>query len=158
MIETERKFLVESDIFRQEAYESSRITQGFLNRDPERTVRLRIRDKKGYLTVKGKSSEDGLSRFEWEKEIPLKDARDLMGLCEPGLIEKTRYLVKAGNYILEVDEFYGDNRGLILAEVELPFLTETFPKPDWLGLEVTGDNRYYNSQLSKNPIKNWKEK
>lgn len=155
MIEIERKFLVVSDAFKELAFNQTRITQGFLNTDPLRTVRVRIRGNEAFLTVKGKSSEDGLSRFEWEKSIERTDANELMNLCEPGIIDKTRFLVKSGNHTFEVDEFYGENEGLIIAEIELESEVELFEKPDWLGEEVTGDTRYYNSSLSKTPYRQW---
>jgi adenylate cyclase len=155
MIEIERKFLVNSNDFKTEAFTQNRIAQGYLSSAPERTVRVRIKGNKGFLTIKGVSNESGLSRFEWEKEIPLEDAQKLLLLCEEGVIDKTRFEVKMGNHIFEVDEFYGKNEGLIMAEIELKSETESFEKPSWLGKEVTGDNRYYNSFLSKNPFKNW---
>lgn len=155
MTEIERKFLVTSSVFKDESFKQIRITQGFLNTDPERTVRIRLKDDEGILTVKGKSSENGLSRFEWEKEISKTEAEALLKLCEKGIIDKTRYKVKVDNHIFEVDEFYGENEGLIIAEVELNHENETFTKPNWLGREVTGITKYYNSQLSKNPFKNW---
>ncbi|MEZ4797062.1 MAG: CYTH domain-containing protein [Flavobacteriaceae bacterium] len=157
MIEIERKFLVKSHVFREEAIKKSRIIQGFLNRDPERTVRVRLKDDKGMLTVKGLSSNDGLSRFEWEKEISKNDAKALLEFCEKGVIDKLRYEVKIGSHIFEVDEFFGDNEGLIIAEVELQTEDETFTKPNWLGEEVTGQIKYYNSQLSKQPFNTWKK-
>jgi|TARA_Y100000588_G_C14119812_1_gene866807 CYTH domain-containing protein len=155
MQEIERKFLVVSEDFKNEAFKNSRIKQGFLNTDPERTVRLRIIGDKAFITIKGKSSKNGLSRFEWEKEIDIHEAEALFELCEPGIIEKTRYLVKAGDFVFEIDEFYGENEGLKVAEIELNKETDTFEKPQWLGREVTGEVKYYNSQLSKNPFKNW---
>ena len=155
MIEIERKFLVTSHVFREEAYQKSRIIQGFLNRDPERTVRVRLKDDKGMLTVKGLSSNDGLSRFEWEKEISKNDAKALLEFCENGVIDKVRHEIKVGNHIFEVDEFFGDNEGLVIVEVELQTEDETFTKPDWLGEEVTGQIKYYNSQLSKQPFNTW---
>lgn len=155
MTEIERKFLVVSDKYKDEAFRSTRIVQGFLNTHPERTVRIRIRGSKGYITVKGKSNETGTSRFEWEREIPPAEAETLLTLCEPGVIEKTRYEVKSGVHVVEVDEFTGDNKGLTLAEIELQSEKENYRKPDWLGKEVTGDKRYYNSYLSKNPFKTW---
>ena len=155
MTEIERKFLVKSEAFKDQAFNSYDIRQGFLNSAPERTVRIRLKNDKGFLTIKGKSSADGLSRFEWEKEIPKTDAEALLLLCENWIIDKTRYEVKVGNHTFEVDEFYGDNQGLIIAEVELNSKTDTFEKPDWLGEEVTGDIKYYNSNLSKLPFKNW---
>lgn len=155
MTEIERKFLVKSDAFKSDSYQNTRIVQGFLNTHPERTVRVRINGEQAFLTVKGKSSENGLSRFEWEKEIEVEDAENLLKLCEPGSIEKDRYLVEIGNNIFEVDEFHGQNQGLIIAEIELNAEEDTFSKPLWLGEEVTGDIRYYNSQLSKKPYLNW---
>jgi len=153
MIEIERKFKVVSEVFKAEAFQQNRIVQGYLCSDPERTVRIRI---KGNLTIKGKGNESGLSRLEWEKEITVSEAELLLTLCEKGVIEKTRYDVQCGNHIIEVDEFYGDNKGLIMAEIELKSETESFEKPYWLGEEVTNDERYYNAYLSKNPFKNWK--
>ncbi len=154
--EIERKFLVKDDSFKKQAFKSTRIVQGYLSSVPERTVRVRIKGDKGYLTVKGIGNESGASRFEWEIEIPKQDAENLLKICEPGVIDKTRYLVKAGQHTFEVDEFYGDNEGLVIAEVELESEDQAFEKPDWLGEEVTGDPRYYNSMLMKNPYKNWK--
>lgn len=155
MIEIERKFLVRSESFKKEAFAQNRIAQGYLSSVPERTVRVRIKENKGFLTIKGASNETGLSRFEWEKEIPVDVAAALLKLCEKGVIDKTRFEVKIGNHIFEVDEFYGENEGLIIAEVELKSETETFEKPVWLGKEVTNDIRYYNSYLSKNPFTHW---
>lgn len=155
MIEIERKFLVISNSYKTEAFKSSRITQGFLNTHKERTVRIRLKNNVGFITVKGASTKDGLSRFEWEKEITKDEAEALLKLCEPGVIDKTRYEIKAGNHVFEVDEFYGENDGLVIAEVELNTEKEAFFKPDWLGKEVTGDIKYYNSQLSKKPFKTW---
>ena len=157
MIEIERKFLVISEAFKAKAYKQYRIVQGFLNTDKERTVRVRIKGEHGFLTVKGKSSEDGLSRFEWEKEISKADAEALLQLCEKGVIDKIRYEVKVANHIFEVDEFFEDNEGLIIAEVELNSTDEKFIKPDWLGKEVTGQTQYYNSQLSKEPYNTWSQ-
>ena len=156
MVEIERKFLVNSDTFKKEVFKKTRICQGFLNTDKERTVRIRVKGKRGFITIKGLSSKNGLSRFEWEKEIPIDEANALLKLCEPTIIDKIRYEIKAGNHTFEVDEFFGDNEGLIIAEVELNSENEDFEKPDWLGKEVTGDIKYYNSQLSKQPYKNWK--
>lgn len=153
--EIERKFLVAGD-FRPFVRKAIRITQGYLSSAPERTVRVRIKGEKGFITIKGKASESGASRFEWEKEIPVDEVRELLKICEPGVIDKTRYLVDAGNHTFEVDEFYGDNEGLTIAEVELGSEGEAFEKPSWLGEEVTGDVKYYNSMLMKNPYKNWK--
>ncbi|SFZ90410.1 CYTH domain-containing protein [Flaviramulus basaltis] len=157
MIEIERKFLVISDIFKKEAFKKSRIIQGFLNSHKKRTVRVRLKDDIGFLTVKGKSSKDGLSRFEWEKEITKQEAEALLQLCESGIIDKIRYEVTIKNHIFEVDEFFGDNQGLVIAEVELEHEKDTFEKPNWLGEEVTGNIKYYNSQLSKKPFKSWEQ-
>ena len=155
MIEIERKFLVNSDAFKNDALRKNHIAQGYLNSTPERTVRVRIKGDIGYLTIKGKSNETGLSRFEWEKEIPLEEAKALLLLCEKGIIEKNRYEVPVGKHLFEVDEFFGENEGLLLAEVELQSESEFFEKPHWLGDEVTQDQRYYNSYLSKNPFTSW---
>ena len=155
MIEIERKFLVKTEDFKEESYEKYTIKQGFLNTSPERTVRVRIKGETAFITVKGKNNEAGLTRFEWEKEIDKQEAEELLKLCEPGMIDKTRYLVKVVDHIFEVDEFYGENEGLIVAEVELLNENEKIFKPEWLGLEVTGKPEYYNSQLSKNPFKSW---
>ncbi len=153
--EIERKFLVTGD-FRQDACDSFRLVQGYISTDPDRTVRVRIKGEQGFLTIKGRSSADGLSRYEWEKEIPLAEARELMALCGPEVIDKMRYLVPFGGHTYEVDEFYGSNQGLILAEIELGDEQETFLKPSWLGEEVTGNTRYYNSMLMKCPFIKWK--
>ena len=153
--EIERKFLVKGD-FKSEAFKSTRITQGYLSSVPERTVRVRVKGDKGFITIKGIGNESGASRFEWEKEIPVDEVRDLLKICEPGVIDQTRYLVKNGDLTFEVDEFYGDNDGLTVAEIELPDEDTQFNRPAWLGEEVTGDVRFYNSMLMKNPYKNWK--
>ena len=149
--EIERKFLVKDSRFKELAFSSSRIAQGYICSSRGRTVRVRIRDEKGYLTIKGPAGENGLSRSEWEKEIPLDEAQELMKLCEPGMIDKTRYLVQSGSHVFEVDEFYGENEGLIVAEVELSSENESFEKPDFIGEEVTGIAKYYNSFLMKFP-------
>lgn len=153
--EIERKFLVMGD-YKSQAYASSRVVQGYICSARGRTVRVRIRDGKGYLTIKGASDAAGMSRYEWEKEISLREAEELMKLCEPGVIDKTRYLVRSGHHTFEVDEFYGDNAGLVVAEVELASEDEPFEKPSFIGREVTGDVRYYNSQLMKRPYCEWK--
>ncbi len=155
MIEIERKFLVTSEAFKTEAFTQNRISQGYLSSVPGRTVRVRIKGNKGFLTIKGTSNESGLSRFEWEKEIPVNEATALLKLCEEGVIDKTRFEVKMGKHVFEIDEFYDENEGLIMAEIELNSETEVFDKPSWLGKEVTNDKRYYNSYLSKNPYKKW---
>ena len=155
MIEIERKFLIVSDKYKEQAYKKTRIVQGFLNTQKERTVRVRIKGKEAYITIKGISNKEGTSRFEWEKKIAVEEAEQLIELCEPNLIEKIRYEIKVGNHIFEVDEFSAENKGLIVAEIELSEENESFDKPDWLGKEVTGDMRYYNSQLCIVPYKNW---
>lgn len=152
--EIERKFLVKGD-FKKKSYGNNRIIQGYLSSVAERTVRIRISNKRGFITIKGKSSISGTTRYEWEKEIPLVDAKGLMRLCEPEIIDKTRYLVKNGGHTFEVDEFHGKNEGLVVAEIELKSENEPFDKPDWLGEEVTGDEKYYNVMLSKKPFKSW---
>ena len=149
--EIERKFLVTGD-FKQEACDSLRLVQGYISADPDRTVRVRIKGEEGFLTIKGRSSLDGLSRYEWEKEIPVSEALELMNLCVSGVIDKTRYLVPYGGHTYEVDVFHGANEGLVLAEIELADEQEMFEKPSWLGEEVTGDMRYYNSMLSLHPF------
>ena len=152
--EIERKFLVK-DEFKQHVDSSTRISQGYLSSVPQRIVRVRINGEKGFITIKGVSNCTGISRYEWEKEIPINEARELLTICEPGIIDKTRYLVKVGKFTFEVDEFYGENQGLIIAEIELSSEGELFEKPDWLGEEVTGDKKYYNSKLAKYPFSRW---
>jgi CYTH domain-containing protein len=154
-LEIERKFLVRNDDYKRRAFSSSRIKQGYICSGHGRTVRVRIRDNRGYLTIKGPSGENGLTRYEFEKEITLDEAEQLMKLCEPGMIDKTRFLVRSGDHTFEVDEFYGENEGLVMAEVELKSEEETFVKPDFIGREVTGDRRYYNSHLLKHPFTAW---
>lgn len=154
MLEIERKFLVKGN-FKQEVASSSRIVQGYICSVPGKSVRIRIRGEKGYLTIKGASDEKGMSRYEFEQEIPLTDAEQLLSLCEPGVIDKVRYLVDCGGHTWEVDEFHGDNEGLLVAEIELVSEDEAFERPDWLGDEVTGDRKYYNSMLAKHPYKEW---
>lgn len=155
MLEIERKFLVNSTVFKDQSVKQTRIVQAYLNSHPERSVRVRIKGEKGVLTIKGKGSACGASRFEWEKEISLADAEALLPLCEKGSIHKTRYEVPVGKHLFEVDEFYDENEGLIVAEVELQSENEVFEKPNWLGVEVTGDNKYYNSQLVSSPYTEW---
>ncbi|MGB5238892.1 MAG: CYTH domain-containing protein [Flavobacteriaceae bacterium] len=154
-MEIERKFLVISDEYRKAAYAKNLIIQGFLSTDPERTIRIRIKEDKGYLTVKGRTDKSGTSRMEWEYPINLEDAREMLKICNETLVEKTRYLVKSGNHVFEVDEFLGENDGLVIAEVELDAKEEEIIPPLWLGEEVTGDPKYYNSQLSKTPYLKW---
>lgn len=155
MVEIERKFSVKSTTFLDKIKESYKITQGYLNSDKERTVRVRTKGSKGYITIKGKSSVNGLSRFEWEKEINLAEAEQLLKLCEDFVIDKTRYIVPFENVVFEVDVFEGANKGLIVAEVELKSEDETFEKPDWLGEELTGKPEYYNAYLSNHPFTTW---
>lgn len=155
MIEVERKFLVTSDQFKTEAIRKTRIKQGFLNTHKARTVRVRLKGEIGFITVKGESSADGVSRFEWENEISKTDADALLKLCEEGIIDKMRYEIEVGKHCYEVDAFFGDNDGLIVAEIELSDPDEVFKKPSWLGKEVTGDIKYYNSQLSIKPFSTW---
>jgi len=156
MTETERKFLVTSDSFKNNATSQKRIVQGYLNSNPERTVRVRIKGDSGYLTIKGKGNASGTTRFEWEKEIPLAEAEQLLALCEKGTIDKVRYEVPVGNHIYEVDIFSSENEGLTIAEIELFNENEAFEKPEWLGIEVTGEERYYNAYLSNHPYSTWK--
>ena len=152
--EIERKFLVTGE-FKSSAKDAVRIRQGYLSSVPECTVRVRAKGEKGYITIKGLAADGGLSRFEWEKEITLEDVKELLNLCEKGVIDKTRYLVEVGGHTFEVDEFYGENEGLVVAEIELSSEDEIFERPEWLGREVTGDTRYYNSMLMKCPYKDW---
>ena len=154
-LEIERKFLVTDESYKAMAFRSDRIAQGYLCREGGNSARVRVRGDKGYITIKGPSMDGGISRFEWEKEIPASDAWDLLKLCHGGIIDKTRYLVKCGKHTFEVDEFYGDNEGLVMAEVELESPDEEFERPPFLGKEVTGDRRYYNSSLTRFPFKCW---
>lgn len=155
MIEIERKYLVTSLDFITDSYTKNDIAQGYLNSNIERTVRVRIKANKGFITIKGVGNESGTSRFEWEKEIPVNEAKALLKLCEKGVIEKTRYEVKSGKHTIEIDVFHNENKGLIIAEIELENENETILKPTWLGEEVTNDKRFYNSYISKNPYKSW---
>lgn len=155
--EIERKFLVKGD-FSKEVISSQRIVQGYICSQPGRTVRVRIHGEKGFLTIKGPSDDKGLSRYEFEQEIPLADAEQLLKLCEPGAIDKVRHLVPIGQHVWEVDVFHGANEGLVMAEIELSSEDEPFEKPAWLGEEVSGDRRYYNSMLTKAPYSQWAKK
>lgn len=152
--EIERKFLVKGE-FKKFAAKQTRITQGYLSSIPERTVRVRVKGDKGFITIKGIGNAAGASRYEWEKEIPVAEVNELLKICEPGVIDKTRYNVPVGKFTFEVDEFYGENEGLIVAEVELNSEADVFERPEWLGVEVTGDVKYYNSMLMKNPYTKW---
>ena len=154
-LEIERKFLVLDDSYKHEAFSKSRIRQGYICSERGRTVRIRIRDSRAYITIKGPSLDGGLSRYEFEQEIPLDDAEQLLTLCEPGIIDKTRWLVKSGSHTFEVDEFHGDNAPLVMAEVEMKNASETPLMPHFIGTEVTGDRRYYNSQLRRHPYSRW---
>lgn len=156
-LEIERKFLVDGG-FRDRATSVSHIVQGYISSARGRTVRVRLRDDRGYLTIKGPSDEAGLARYEFEKEITVDEARELLQICEPGIIDKKRYLVPAGRHVFEVDEFFGENAGLVVAEVELRSADEAFERPDFLGREVTGDRRYYNSMLRACPYKDWTDR
>ncbi len=155
MVEIERKFRIRSLDFIKESYHHSAIQQGYLNSAPERTVRVRVRSDKGFLTIKGKSNSTGTTRMEWEKEIMLEEAEQLLKLCEDFAISKTRYLVKVDSHVFEIDIFHGENEGLVLGEIELNDENEAFIQPDWLGEEVTGDIRFYNSYLSQHPYSKW---
>lgn len=154
-MEVERKFMVRGNSYRQLAYASDRIKQGYICSGHGRTVRVRLRGGRGYLTIKGPSLDGGLSRYEFEKEITPDEAEQLFRLCEPGIIDKTRFLVKSGQHTFEVDEFYGENEGLVMAEVELSAPDEPYEKPAFIGKEVTGDRRFYNSHLRTNPFSVW---
>ena len=153
--EIERKFIVTGE-FKHLATSADRIKQGYIASGNGRTVRVRIRAGRGYLTIKGPSDKAGLARYEFETEISLADAEDLFRICEPGVIDKTRYLVPFGAHTFEVDEFYGDNDGLVMAEVELQSEDEPYERPDFLGREVTGDRRFYNSHMRRYPFCLWR--
>jgi len=153
--EIERKFLVKGD-YKKYAIKSYKIIQGFLSTVPERTVRIRIKENKGFITIKGIGNKSGVSRYEWEKEIILKEAEELLSICEPGVIDKTRFIIPANNNLFfEVDEFYGKNEGLVVAEIELSSEDQYIEKPNWLGEEVTGQTKYFNSMLKEKPFKDW---
>ncbi len=154
--EIERKFLVVSDSYKELSYNCTHIEQGYFATEPGKTVRVRIRDEKAYLTIKGPAKSDGLSRYEFEIEIPMDDAHELMKLCMPGRVSKNRWLVKNGKHVVEVDEFFEENEGLVLAEIELESEDEEYLKPEFLGVEVTGNHHYYNKYLTKHPYKTWK--
>ncbi len=155
MKEIERKFLVKSNDYKKSAVSETLIMQGFLNLDPARTVRVRVKGDEGYITVKGLPNATGTTRFEWEKKISAAEAQELMNLCEGPIINKIRYEVPVGAHIFEIDEFNGVNKGLLMAEIELETEDEAFIKPEWLGTEVTGLKKYYNSQLSIKPFTEW---
>ncbi len=153
--EIERKFLVLNENYKTEAVRSLRITQGYITSSLKRSVRIRIKEDLAFLTIKGESNSSGLSRYEWEKEISVQDAVELLKLCEPGIIDKIRYEIPCGDLLFEVDEFLGLNAGLVVAEIELRHEDESFDRPVWLGEELTGDVKYYNSMLATNPYKSW---
>ncbi|WP_027468537.1 CYTH domain-containing protein [Deefgea rivuli] len=152
-VEIERKFLIANDAWREQISRSTRIAQGYLCTDIERTVRVRTKGEAAFLTIKGKNA--GISRAEFEYEIPVADALDMLKLC-PNVLDKTRHLVDIDGHTFEIDEFHGANAGLIVAELELASEEATYPQPAWLGLEVSGDARYYNSALSLMPFSAWK--
>ena len=154
-MEIERKFLVKDSSYKQQAHASSHIRQGYICSGHGHTVRVRMRDEEAFLTIKGPSLDGGLSRYEFEKAITPDEAHSLFQLCEPGIIDKTRWLVDCGKHTFEVDEFHGDNQGLVMAEVELSAPGERYDKPDFIGQEVTGDRRYYNSHLRAHPYSEW---
>lgn len=154
-IEIERKFLVLNDSYKREAFGHSHIQQGYICSNEGRAVRIRIRDNRAYLTIKGPTPEGGLPCYEFEKEITLEEGRQLMRLCEPGIIDKVRWLVKSGEHTFEVDEFFGENEGLVMAEVELSSVDDDVLIPAFIGKEVTGDPRYFNSHLRINPYRTW---
>ena len=158
LLEIERKFLVVGE-FRNLATSSTHIAQGYIASGNGRTVRVRIRGDKGYLTIKGPSDHAGLARFEWEKEITLAEAKALMTICDPGIIEKTRWLVPSedGKHTWEVDVFEGENEGLIMAEIELESEDDVIEKPAFIGKEVTGDRRFYNSHMRRYPFRLWRD-
>jgi adenylate cyclase len=155
VIEIERKFLVKNETYKSESIKKQLITQGYLSSDPKRSVRIRICEQNAYITIKGQTSESGTSRYEWEKEINIEDAKQLMLLCREGVVTKIRHLIPFKNHTFEVDEFLKDNSGLVIAEIELSNENEDFERPRWLGKEVTGIKKYYNSQLSQNAYVNW---
>ena len=155
MIEIERKFLVKNETYKSESIKKQLITQGYLSSDPKRSVRIRICEQNAYITIKGQTSESGTSRYEWEKEINIEEAKQLMLLCREGVVTKIRHLIPFKNHTFEVDEFLKDNSGLVIAEIELSNENEDFERPRWLGKEVTGIKKYYNSQLSQNAYVNW---
>ncbi|MBC8399565.1 CYTH domain-containing protein [Flavobacteriaceae bacterium] len=155
MIEIERKFLVKSDKYRSDAFKVQLLSQAYLNNNPDKSVRIRVVDNEGFITIKGPSNDGGLSRFEWEKKIPIDEAVELMKLCGNQLILKKRYFVKHNKIILEVDEFLNNNKGLVVAEVELKTTSQKIVLPDWIAEEVTGVNKYYNLSLISHPFSSW---
>lgn len=154
--EIERKFLVKAGVNVESLGPTVRIVQGYLCSIKERTVRVRIKGDKGFITIKGIGNDSGTTRYEWEKELPVSEVEELLKICEPGVIDKTRTQVKVGPHVFEVDKFAGENMGLVVAEVELQDEHEKFERPAWLAEEVTGDTKYYNSMLMKTPFTKWK--
>lgn len=152
--EIERKFLVVGE-FKHLAHNRTHIEQGYFLTEPGKTVRIRIRDDKAYLTIKGPSDKAGLARYEFETEVSIEDGRELMKLCMPGKVQKDRWLIENGKHTIEVDEFFGDNEGLVMAEIELSDENEEYVKPAFLGKEVTGDKRFYNKYMLRRPYKLW---
>ena len=155
MIEIERKFLVKNETYKSESIKKQLITQGYLSSDPKRSVRIRVCEQNAFITIKGETSTSGTSRYEWEKEINIKDAKQLLLLCLDGIVTKIRHVIPFKNHTFEVDEFLKDNSGLVIAEIELSNENENFERPEWLGKEVTGIKKYYNSRLSQNAYVNW---
>lgn len=155
--EIERKFLVISPSYKEMAHRSWLIRQGYICAQSGKTVRIRIKGDKAYLTIKGPSGQGGLSRFEWETEVSIHEADELFRLCEGPTIEKTRHLVEYEGHLFEIDEFHGDNEGLVIAEVELKKETEEIQIPPFIGEEVTGKVSYYNSNLARHPYKLWEK-
>lgn len=153
-IEIERKFLVVGE-YKSLATTSYYIAQGYLSKTPARTIRIRLRGDKAFLTIKAASAPGGLSRYEFETEISIDDGRKLLAMCDDGIIEKYRHLVPCGKHVCEVDEFLGRNAGLVMAEIELSHEAEPYVRPSFLGKEVTGQVRYYNAQLSLHPYDTW---
>lgn len=155
-IEIERKFLVNGE-YKSLSVSHTHIIQGYICSGRGRSVRVRLRDEHSYLTIKGPSFDGGLSRYEFEKKITRDEALSLLRLCDPGIIDKVRWMVPVGGHTFEVDEFFGENEGLVVAEIELRQAEEAFERPSFLGQEVTGECRYYNSQLRVRPYKLWTE-
>lgn len=154
-IEIERKFLLKNDDYKPLVSKAIKIKQGYISVEKGHCVRVRSKGDKAYLTIKSAINRNGISRFEWEREIDIEDLEGLFSLCKYGIIEKTRCLVPFGRHIIEIDVFEGENYGLVLAEIELENENEPYEKPEWLGQEVTGKRQYYNSFLSKFPYKTW---
>lgn len=152
--EIERKFLVKGD-YKSQSFKNIPIKQAYLSLSGVSVVRVRVKGEQAFITIKSALTEGEIKRHEWEYEIPVEDAEEMLSLSESNVVEKTRYLIDYGGHLFEVDEFYGDNEGLVIAEIELEDEDEPFDRPDWLGDEVTGNVRYYNSFLSIHPFKEW---